>query len=351
MTRYMKEALGAKVSIVERNPSDYDQAREYAADGICADLESREWWEYYQGRKFDYILFADVLEHLRNPESVLKWAVDLLKEDGTVIASIPNVAHADILVNLLNGRWNYTPLGLLDNTHIHFWAEKNLDGLFRQAGLTVVEQDYTIVSPFMTEQESEENISGLLPAIYTLCQQPFADVYQFVFSAKKTDYVRETGIACTDHYAERHAAYWIEPACCLEYRKAQNQLAAQREEREELIRGQQRQLDQLTEQSQTQEQTIQVQQTHIEQLEERNLYLRNSFDTISNAFFWKITKPARAVLDYAKLFARKAGSKLFQIRYHIDEISLNGDRLHIRGWIFDRKHDIEKLGQYRTENE
>ena len=79
MTRYMKEALDAKVSIVELNPSDYDQAKKYAADGICTDLESREWWDYYQGRKFDYILFADVLEHLRNPERVLKWAVDLLK--------------------------------------------------------------------------------------------------------------------------------------------------------------------------------------------------------------------------------------------------------------------------------
>ena len=176
MTRYMTEVRGAKVSIVELSPSDYEKAREYAADGICADLESREWWDYYQGQKFDYILFADVLEHLRNPESVLNRAVDLLKEDGTVIASIPNVAHADILVNLLNGRWNYTPLGLLDNTHIHFWAEKNLDGLFRQAGLTVVEQDYTILSPFTTEQKSEENIPGLLPAIYTLCHQPFADV-------------------------------------------------------------------------------------------------------------------------------------------------------------------------------
>ena len=101
MTRYMTEVRGAKVSIVELSPSDYEKAREYAADGICADLESREWWDYYQGQKFDYILFADVLEHLRNPESVLNRAVDLLKEDGTVIASIPNVAHADILVNLL----------------------------------------------------------------------------------------------------------------------------------------------------------------------------------------------------------------------------------------------------------
>lgn len=316
MTRYMKEALGAKVSIVERNPSDYDQAREYAADGICADLESREWWEYYQGRKFDYILFADVLEHLRNQESVLKWAVDLLKEDGTVIASIPNVAHADILVNLLNGRWNYTPLGLLDNTHIHFWAEKNLDSLYRQAGLTVVEQDYTIVSPFMTEQKSEENISGLLPAIYTLCQQPFADVYQFVFSAKKADYVRETGIACTDHYTERHAAYWIEPACCLEYRKAQNQLAAQREQlaglsqtQEQTIREQQAHIGRLEAQNRDLAGTAEARQSRIVQLEEQNRYLSESFDTISNAFFWKITKPARFTLDVMKWAARTHAEK------------------------------------------
>ena len=97
MTRYMKEELDAMVSIVELNPSYYGQAKEYAADGICADLESQEWWNYYQGRKFDYILFADVLEHLDNPESVISRAVDLLKEDGTIIVSIPNVAHADIL--------------------------------------------------------------------------------------------------------------------------------------------------------------------------------------------------------------------------------------------------------------
>ena len=325
MTRYMKEALDAKVSIVELNPSDYDQARKYAADGICTDLESREWWDYYQGRKFDYILFADVLEHLRNPERVLKWAVDLLKKDGTIIASIPNVAHADILVNLLNGRWNYTPLGLLDNTHIHFWAEKNLDGLFRQAGLTVVEQDYTILSPFTTEQKSDENILGLLPAIYTLCHQPFADVYQFVFSAKKTDYVRETGIVCTDHYTERHAAYWVEPPCCSEYLKAQNQLAAQ-QEREELIRFQQRQLNQLAGLSQTQEKTIRNQQARITQLEKQNRYLSESFDTISNAFFWKITKPARFTLDVMKWAAQPHAEKGL-MRKGLYSLKANGPRI------------------------
>lgn len=321
MTRYMKEELDAMVSIVELNPSYYGQAKEYAADGICADLESQEWWNYYQGRKFDYILFADVLEHLDNPESVISRAVDLLKEDGTIIVSIPNVAHADILINMLNGRWNYMPLGLLDNTHIHFWAKRNLADLFQQAGLSLVDQDYTILPPFTTEQKSEENTTELLSAIYTICHQPYADVYQFVFSAKRTGYVSEKGITCIDHYTERHSAYWIEPPCCLEYLKIQNQLAVQNEENKKLILSQQQQIDQITRLSQTQQQTIIDQQTsiaqletqnqnltetveasqvHIEALEEHNRQLQDSFDIISNSTSWKIMKPVRAILDFVK---------------------------------------------------
>ncbi len=279
MTRYMKEKLGAKVSIIELNPSDYEQAKEYAVDGICADLEHGEWSDFFQGRAFDFILFADVLDHLRNPEEVLKRAVDLLEEDGTIIASIPNIAHADILINLLNGRFTYMPLGLLDDTHIHFWAEKNLDALFQQAGLSIVEKDYAILPPFHTEQKSEDKTEGLLPAIYTLCHQPCADVYQFVYCAKKSAYVRERGLACTDHYAERHSKYWLEPPCCLEYQENQNRLAAQHTKQRKLILDQQR---------------------HITQLEAHSRALQESFDTISNATFWKITKPFRVILDMVK---------------------------------------------------
>ena len=53
------------------------------------------------------------------------------------------------------------------------------------------------------------------------------------------------------------------------------------------------------------------QQGHIERLEEirreieeQNRYLSESFDTISNAFFWKITKPARFTLDVMKWAAQ-----------------------------------------------
>ena len=352
MTRYMKEKLGAKVSIIELNPSDYDRAKEYAVDGVCADLEGGEWSGFFQGRTFDLILFADVLEHLHDPEDVLKRAVDLLKEDGTIIASIPNIAHADILINLLNGRFNYMPLGLLDNTHIHFWAQKNLDALFQQAGLSIVERDYAILPPYWTEQKSKDETEGLLPAIYTLCHQPFADVYEFVYCAKKTAYVRERGLACTDHYAERHLAYWIEPPCCSKYQEEQNRLAAQHTEQKRLIQDQQTHIAQLAAQiislgeSLVQQQThieklaeqnvslgenlgqqqscnaqleahnrelnmeLKQQRTYIEQLQEQNRYYKESFDTISNATFWKITKPFRVILDTLKsVFCSGKGAK------------------------------------------
>ena len=92
-----------------------------------------------------------------------------------------------------------------------------------------------------------------------------------------------------------------------------------------------------------QEQIIREQQTRNETLESQNRYLSESFDTLSNAFFWKITKPVQVVLGYTKLFFRKVRSKLFQTPYHIDVINIVGNSLHISGWIFDRKHEIEKL--------
>jgi len=42
--------------------------------------------------KFDVAVFGDVLEHLRDPWKVLE-ETQLLKSEGYVVASIPNIAH------------------------------------------------------------------------------------------------------------------------------------------------------------------------------------------------------------------------------------------------------------------
>ena len=55
---------------------------------------------YKQGF-FDYIIFGDVLEHLYNPQKVLENIKPYLKEDGKIIASIPNIQHWSIIEELL----------------------------------------------------------------------------------------------------------------------------------------------------------------------------------------------------------------------------------------------------------
>ena len=44
---------------------------------------------------------------------------------GKIIISLPNIAHIDIIINLLNGRFNYSKEGLLDNTHLRFFTKES----------------------------------------------------------------------------------------------------------------------------------------------------------------------------------------------------------------------------------
>ncbi|MEM7815329.1 MAG: class I SAM-dependent methyltransferase [Candidatus Aenigmatarchaeota archaeon] len=90
---------------------------------------------------FDAMLFADVLEHLRNPENVLRKYTNYLKDDGYVICSIPNVAKFSVRLRHLFGSRNYTKGGLLDETHLRFFTLKTARALVEDAGLKIVKMD------------------------------------------------------------------------------------------------------------------------------------------------------------------------------------------------------------------
>ncbi len=93
----------------------------------------------FGGEKMDYIIFGDVLEHLRDPESVLVYCKTLLKENGKILASIPNIAHFTVIRELLSGRFTYMDMGLLDRTHIHFFTAIEINEMFERAGYKVDE--------------------------------------------------------------------------------------------------------------------------------------------------------------------------------------------------------------------
>ena len=89
----------------------------------------------YPEGHFDCIIYSDVLEHLRDPEALLKRHKRLLASDGMMVMSIPNLQHISVLNQLMEGRFTYQDEGLLDRTHIHFFTLHEIQEMLKRCGL------------------------------------------------------------------------------------------------------------------------------------------------------------------------------------------------------------------------
>jgi 2-polyprenyl-3-methyl-5-hydroxy-6-metoxy-1,4-benzoquinol methylase len=186
---YMAEALGkrgCRVSGIEFDPVEAEKARPFLQEIVVADLNTADLGKQFKTASFDVIMFGDVLEHLLDPVGVLQSSLTLLRAGGTVIISIPNVAHGSLRLALLQGAWNYTPTGLLDQTHVRFFTRATLHKMLAEAGLRVVELRCTVADALGTEVSIN---TDALPSeiIQWVRDQPAADAYQFVLAAQVSD--------------------------------------------------------------------------------------------------------------------------------------------------------------------
>jgi 2-polyprenyl-3-methyl-5-hydroxy-6-metoxy-1,4-benzoquinol methylase len=87
----------------------------------------------------DLVLCLDVLEHLVDPDKVLRRLVSTMADGGTLIISLPNVAHVRVsLPLLLLGRFDYRDAGILDRTHLRFFTKESALRLAERAGLDII---------------------------------------------------------------------------------------------------------------------------------------------------------------------------------------------------------------------
>ena len=188
MTKYMSEELNCNVYIVEYDKKSYSKAIQYAKGGICSDILKFEWKTAFE-EKFDYIIFADVLEHLNNPQKVIKECKSILKDTGYLLVSVPNIGHNDILIKLFQQKFEYTNTGLLDNTHIHFFAYHELTSFFKNSGYVIQNLDSIVIPTGCTEQFKggglEDNISNVV--LNELKKRESGEIYQFVICAQKKE--------------------------------------------------------------------------------------------------------------------------------------------------------------------
>jgi 2-polyprenyl-3-methyl-5-hydroxy-6-metoxy-1,4-benzoquinol methylase len=124
---------GAAVVGVDADRDAIDLARARGIDARLMDLEKPS-AIMEAGREFDVVLMANVLEHLRAPEAVLRDAVSVLRPSGRILISVPNVAHFAIRRMLLRGRFDYAETGIMDRTHLRFFTRASLRQLLLDTG-------------------------------------------------------------------------------------------------------------------------------------------------------------------------------------------------------------------------
>lgn len=128
---YLQRRLGCRVTGVEMHPNVAADAATRLHAVLVGDLQTLEISE-----RFDAVLGCEIVEHLPEAAAFLARAGELIRPGGRIVLSIPNVGHWSVVEDLLAGRWDYLPIGLLCYTHYRFFTQKTLDDWLRRAGWT-----------------------------------------------------------------------------------------------------------------------------------------------------------------------------------------------------------------------
>ncbi|MBN1493320.1 MAG: class I SAM-dependent methyltransferase [Candidatus Omnitrophica bacterium] len=107
----------------------------------------------FEDNVFDFVVLAEVIEHLRNPYDVVAELTRILKPGGKLVLSTPNILNLKSRIRFLfEGSWEYfreiplehsqNPREVIWNLHLIPWRYHELEYLLHSSGLSV-ENIYT----------------------------------------------------------------------------------------------------------------------------------------------------------------------------------------------------------------
>lgn len=176
---YLKKQIGALYAVgIEYDSALAAEAISRADKVIVSDLDNFD-IETLGDTKFDLIVFADVLEHTKEPYIVLKKVLKLASGNAQIVISLPNVQHWTVIKNLFIGQWPQRERGLFDKTHLRFFTLRSIQELAVASGLEIEEihRKYRI-----TDSPSKINLFSKLFALGPL--KPFL-VYQYIVRLRR----------------------------------------------------------------------------------------------------------------------------------------------------------------------
>ncbi len=141
----------------------------------------------YPKHSMDFIILADVLEHLRDSDESLQKFKEYLKPGGKFVVSLPNIMNAKVIYELLQGVFRYADAGILDRTHLKFFTLQQIYELVARNGLKIDDIKTMVFEPESTHAPELEEFFDQLMKVQPVAQRELFDVYQFIFCASTVE--------------------------------------------------------------------------------------------------------------------------------------------------------------------
>ncbi|MFH1769723.1 MAG: methyltransferase domain-containing protein [Parcubacteria group bacterium] len=119
------------------SPEALKLAKEHIEKGFCFDFENGAWPDDLMAMKFDAIIATEVIEHLFDPESFIKKLKQLLKPNGMIIVTTPNLLFWKNRFKIFFGKFEYEEKGIMDFGHIRFFTVKTARKMFEKCDLAI----------------------------------------------------------------------------------------------------------------------------------------------------------------------------------------------------------------------
>ncbi|MGQ0457105.1 MAG: class I SAM-dependent methyltransferase [Hyphomicrobium sp.] len=133
-----------------------EDARGVLSEVIVGDVEKLDL--DWPPASFDAVILSEILEHLIEPEAVVRRLARFVRSGGLLLASSPNVSHWRVIRELALGRFRLADRGVFDRTHLRWFTPESFVALFEAAGFDV--QEVGPVTPFSPRTELISKLSG-----------------------------------------------------------------------------------------------------------------------------------------------------------------------------------------------
>lgn len=141
---------------------------------------AQDHFESIRATVYDYVVLADVIEHIPDPAAFLTDLLGNLPETTKLLISIPNIAFGGVRLSLLNGNFDYVDSGLLERTHLRFFTLATAKKLFDSLHLSA-ERILSLERSFYRVEFARTNLKASPLQIWSLANKSDARAYQYLF--------------------------------------------------------------------------------------------------------------------------------------------------------------------------